>query len=1295
MKKLSCTTLLFLVFFIGAQAQFLPNPAAGDTANYPYWVQMMQDPTAKFRDTQRAFEKYWAGRENIRHNGWKVFKRWEYINQDRVQSDGTLPSGNQILTEYQQYFATHLNSKSANGNWSQVGPVTSPGNLTSQPNGLGRINGLCFHPSNAGTFYAGSPSGGLWRTTDGATTWSALTTSTPTLGVSSILLHPTNANLILIGTGDRDGNDAPGMGVYKSIDGGTTWVPSNTGMGNLTVGMMMRHPSDPNIILAATSGGIYKSIDGGSNWIRKSSNSSAYKDIRFKPVDPTTVYSTAGGLFYRSANTGDTWTQIPIGVSGSRLVIGVSANQPATVYLCQTNGPFAGLLKSTDSGLTFTTQSTTPNLMDYNCDGGGTASQAWYDLCIAVDPNNANILYVGGVNIWKSINGGVTWTIASHWVGSSWGTSCAPSVHADIHCLDWSPVNGNLFTGNDGGVYKTANGGTNWTDISSGLAIAQVYKIGQSAGYQGIAMNGYQDNGTSKNTGTTFNTVIGGDGMECIVDPGDTNYRYGSIYYGTIMRSVGGYNTIAANGVNGITEAGGWVTPYILHETNAATMFIGYQNVWRSTNIKAVSTSSVTWTKISTGETANCTVLEQSPANVDIVYVVRSGSLKRSDNANAATPVWTACSLPGSTTPSDLEAHPANANIVYASAGTKIYKSSDKGVSWTDISGTLPAVSYNCIVFDKNSNEGLYVGNKTNVFYKDATISDWVAFSTGLPTVDVRELEIFYDPLNAVNNRLKAATYGRGLWESDLYSVFSVTPANQNVTDLAGSTSFTVTANSSTSWTASSNATWCTVTPSGSGNGTIAANYTSNPTINPRVAGITATPSGGLLAQTVTVTQSGAAPTLAVTPPNQNVNYPAGTTNFSVLSNTTWSATSDVTWCIPTAAGSGNGTIVANFTENLTVISRVATLTVTVTGIPPQTVTVTQAGATPTLTVQPSNQNVPAPAGTTSFTVTSNTDWTAVSNATWCTITPSGTGNGNIAVNYSENSSINTRIATITVTVGGLAPVTVTVTQSGAAPTLGITPQNQDVTAAAGTTSFAVTSNTNWNAVSDAAWCAVTTAGSGNGSLDATYEENLIVSLRIAHITVSVTGLPVMIVTVTQESAVAILTVTPPNRNVSPLPGSTDFTVTSNTSWTATADSAWCNVTPSGSGNGTINAVYAENPYYFTRIATITVSVAGISPQLVTVTQSQSAVSVGDVLSDGIRLFPNPTTGKFRILTGNAASGYLEVKVMDFTGNVIRSEKCSVNSNCEFDLGALPQGCYFVRIKSDHDYLIRKLVILR
>jgi hypothetical protein len=344
--------------------------------------------------------------------------------------------------------------------------------------------------------------------------------------------------------------------------------------------------------------------------------------------------------------------------------------------------------------------------------------------------------------------------------------------------------------------------------------------------------------------------------------------------------------------------------------------------------------------------------------------------------------------------------------------------------------------------------------------------------------------------------------------------------------------------------------------------------------------------------------------TLSVTPLNQNVTAPAGNTSFAVTCNSAWSAVSNQTWCTVTPSGTGNGTLAASYTQNSASTQRIATITITSSGASPVNVTVTQAGAAPSLSVTPSNQNVGAAAGTTSFTVTSNTSWTCVSNATWCLVTTSGSGNGSIVANYGENITPSQRIATITVSATGVPPVTITVTQASATPTLSVSPLNQNVGSAAGTTIFSVTSNSNWTALSDQTWCTVTPSGSGNGSLMANYTENTSSTQRVATITVSTSGVSPVYVTVTQSGVGGLyLNVTPPNQNVGTPAGSTSFSVSSNISWSAISNQSWCTVTPSGTGNGTIVAIYTENISTDSRTAQITVSGSGVNAAVVTVTQ--------------------------------------------------------------------------------------------
>jgi hypothetical protein len=758
------------------------------------WVEKMQDPQVNFYEVQAAFQNYWGNQPVIKGKGWKQYKRWEYFNSLRIDELGNRPAPQQVQQAYFQRMQQFPQPLSLTGAWTELGPVQMPANGTGQPNGLGRINCVTFHPSNPDIIFVGAPSGGLWRTTNGGATWTSNTDQQPTLGVSSILFDPSNPSIVYLGTGDRDGADAPGLGVRKSTDGGITWSVSSTGMGNRTVSHMLIHPTNSNIIIAATSSGIYRSTNAGGSWTLVSSNSSYYKDLSFRPGDPNIVYATASGLFYRSTNNGASWSQVSIPVSGSRLVIGVSPADPNVVYLCQTNGPFAGLLRSTDSGLSFSTMSTTPNIMGYECDGSDAGSQAWYDLCIAVDPLNANIVYVGGINIWKSTNAGATWSINTHWTFGGCGTG-RPAVHADIHSLNFNPLNNRLYSGNDGGVHYTANGGNTWIEISSGLGIAQIYKIGQSALVKNQVINGYQDNGTAVLNGSAFTTEIGGDGMECIVDYSNSNVLYGALYYGDIRRSTNAglsFSIIGRNGSNGINEQGSWVTPYIQHVVTPSTLFAGYINLWRTTNANAATSSSVTWSSLTSHTGSTMRVIEQSVADPNVLYYTRNGGerLVRSDNINLVSPTFTNLDAFMTTTdrPLDIATHPTDANTVYVTNSSGgVYKSINKGQSWSSLSTGLPALSINCIVFERGSNQGLYVGSDAGVYYRDSTMSAWQLFNTGLPVAaEVTELEIWYHPTDRNHSRIRASTYGRGLWESDLYGANSSTPP---VADFMGSPS--------------------------------------------------------------------------------------------------------------------------------------------------------------------------------------------------------------------------------------------------------------------------------------------------------------------------------------------------------------------------------------------------------------------------------------------------------------------------------------------------------------------------
>ena len=221
MKKI--LFLLPLVFLFSSKVRSQQN----DTANYPYWIDMMQDPSANFFETQRAFALFWENRQVTPGCGYKPFKRWEYRMSKIIDQNGDKPNPSEIFYTLKNYTPI----KSVSGNWTTLGPNFNQTTDYGEIPGVGRLNTVAFHPTDPNTIYAGAASGGLWISNDNGDTWNSSTDDMPTLGISSILIDPINTNIVYVGTGDKDASDAPGLGVFKSIDGGISFNQFNAGMG--------------------------------------------------------------------------------------------------------------------------------------------------------------------------------------------------------------------------------------------------------------------------------------------------------------------------------------------------------------------------------------------------------------------------------------------------------------------------------------------------------------------------------------------------------------------------------------------------------------------------------------------------------------------------------------------------------------------------------------------------------------------------------------------------------------------------------------------------------------------------------------------------------------------------------------------------------------------------------------------------------------------------------------------------------------------------------------------------------
>lgn len=739
------------------------------------WVEMIQDPNISFYQVQKEFNSYSQGKSPSEIPGFKQYKRWEYFMEQHIDRDGFFRNANASNDVYTSLNQTQGQAKAAAmaGYWQQIGPFDPP-----QGSGSGRSNCIAFHPTNSNNILIGTASGGIWRSTNGGTTWSSNTDGLENLGISDIQFSQSNPNVVYAATGDRDAGDTYSYGILKSVNSGLTWQPTGLQYSpslKRRIYKIAVHPTNDSIVFAATSFGLRKSTDGGQTWIQIKAGS--YRDIRFKIGDPNVMFAATAAIVIRSTNAGQTWTvqSIPFASSNSRLLLGLTAADPNYVYVIavkSSDNSFGGIYLSTDGGTTFSVKATSPNILGRDASGNDNVGQGWYDLALGVSQTNKNVLAVGGVNVWRSIDGGNSWSLSGHWTGNS-----APYVHADIHELKFSPHNGNhLWACTDGGLSVSTNNGGNWSEKNSGLSIAQMYKLGASATTASKVLTGWQDNGTNYYN-TTWGKVIGGDGMECIIDYSNNNTMYGSLYYGNIRRSTnGGANWTGIT--DNISQQGAWVTPYVQDPNAPSTLYAGFNDVYKTTN------KGNSWTSISNFSSSQpLNALAVAPSNSNYIYASNNYYIYKTTNGGST---WTDISNgTGSGNITSIEVHPTNPNRLWITksafyAGNKVFESTDGGTTWTNISGALPNLPANTIVYEKNSPDGLYVGLDVGVFYRDTVLGDWVPFMKNLPNVVVRELQFFYP-----ENKIRAATFGRGLWESPVYKLATnLSKSNSNLESL-------------------------------------------------------------------------------------------------------------------------------------------------------------------------------------------------------------------------------------------------------------------------------------------------------------------------------------------------------------------------------------------------------------------------------------------------------------------------------------------------------------------------------
>jgi photosystem II stability/assembly factor-like uncharacterized protein len=745
-----------------------------------------ENGTLTLHDYQKAFNTYWApyhvdregyylqDGEKIKAAGWKQFKRWEWYMEARVNPEtGEFPKTNDKM-EWEKYLKEYPeNSKNLEGNWANLGINNSPGGAY----GIGRLNCVAFHPTDNNTFWVGAPYGGIWATYDGGNTWTVLNDNTWNMGVSSIAIPDDYASsqTMYIATGDRDTwtNWYGSSGVMMSHDGGNTWIQTelefHLGYGNF-VNKVFCHPG--GYIYAATTNGLYMSANNGDNWTII--NTLQFVDIEMLPSNPNVLYGATKSnptKVYLSTNAGVSWIEL-LSRPGLRTEIAVTDDNPNKVYALVVNedsgleGLYCWTYPNNTNTLVLDGSNYFNNLLFKDCISYGIGGQGLYDLALTINPNNANEIFIGGINTWKSIDGGYSWDIVNHW-----RSVCALSaqiVHADKHFLAFQPNTNYLFECNDGGLYKSTNNGELWSDLSNGLNISQVYRLSNSPNTEYEILAGLQDCGTKYlySDGNWY-TASDGDGMDCIIDYTDDNIQYSGEQEGIVLRTFNhwaGHEKISDN-IPG-SDSGAWLTPIYLHPTNPNMFFIGYTNLYKSldkgnsftkiTNfddgkvIKAIAISEVNGQQYVIGKrqelwiTYNDGVTWQDKTSNLPVTQGYISSIECS-NTNALT-MW--ATITG-----------------YNQCG--VYKTTNGGNTWTNISAGLPYTPTFSVIKNKIApGDELYVATTLGVFLK-INDSDWIPFNSGLANVPISEVEIYYD---GANSKIRAATWGRGIWESDLYS---------------------------------------------------------------------------------------------------------------------------------------------------------------------------------------------------------------------------------------------------------------------------------------------------------------------------------------------------------------------------------------------------------------------------------------------------------------------------------------------------------------------------------------------
>ncbi len=753
------------------------------------YKEMMKDNNINFYDVVTEAENYFKTHDkNVKGSGWKGYSRWKNANEYKYYPSGKRDNIDPFFTEhtYQSFLEKNnvIEQRSSFDNgWNELGPSHLTTFTGGYSNGLGRIEDHYVDPNNSNKMYVGSRSGGFWKSLDGGATWTGGSTDfLLASGVNTIGVDPLNTNNVLINV--RNSRNGYSHGVFRSVNGGDTWVasnfnPANLGFGGLgsdfRINTIAYHPTIANLVFISTNKGIFKSTDNLTTWTR-SMNSDNITDIKFHPTNASIIYIYNLSYYnkiMRSTNTGTTFTPTNNINNSGNFKISVSPACSDCIYVANNNGVW----KSTNQGNTFT-------FLNNPTGGCGGFSVS--------DTDNTKMIY-GYVDINASTNDGTTFNQVTYWsLGNTNGdhtsnqTSFETStdyVHADLHPAKC--VNGVFYIGTDGLFCKSIDNGVNWEIIGQGIAVRENYKLGVSQSNTERSISGSQDNGTSIKTENGWLEFYGADGMECIIHPLNDEWMIGSSQYGGRRRTKDGGQS--QSGVSPNAGDGSWEAPLTYDPNNQMTIYDFRNAVYKSDNFGS------DWSMLGTpsfnnngGNIQKAAIAEN---NSQIIVVSKYNNIEKSIDGGL-TFVDIEGNLPWKTI-TDIAFDPNDDNTIivtyanYDSDNSKVYITTDGGNTWTNITHNLGNMPILSVVIDHTNDSNIYLGAEIGVYTKPMSSSIWTLYNSNLANTSIEELEIVYG-----SNTLKAATWGRGLWEyslvgrNDYPSINTTKISNQPTDDL-------------------------------------------------------------------------------------------------------------------------------------------------------------------------------------------------------------------------------------------------------------------------------------------------------------------------------------------------------------------------------------------------------------------------------------------------------------------------------------------------------------------------------